>query len=213
MRDELRRMAMFGSGVVELTRYRAEQMVKGLVSSGDLSPSGAPAMVSELVERSRQTRRELTNFVRDEIKNQIEGLGLASKREVERLERRIARLEDNLKKMRESATSTRSLERRVDKLETASKASPARPSTGTPVGSAPETKPKSTAKKTAAKKTAAKKTAAKKTAAKKTATKKTAAKKTTERATSREPGGRSTTTPTSQAVTDAPAPGAPTEEG
>lgn len=184
MRDELRRMAMFGSGVVELTRYRAEQMVKGLVSSGDISPSGAPAMVQELIERSRQTRKEMTKFVRDEIKNQIEGLGLASKREVERLERRIARLEDNLKKAREDASAGRSLERRVEKLETASKSTP-RPSTGTPVGNQPGTKPKSTVKKTTAKKTTAKSTRT-------TATKKE---------------------PTSQAVTDAPAPGAPTEAG
>jgi polyhydroxyalkanoate synthesis regulator phasin len=173
-------MAMFGSGVVELTRYRAEQMVKGLVSSGDLSPSGAPAMVQDLIERSRQTRKEMTKFVRDEIKNQIEGLGLASKREVERLERRIARLEDNLKKMRDDASSGRSLERRLEKLETSTRSS-ARPSTGTPVGSEPETKPKSTAKKTT-----------KSTAKKST---KTTAKK----------------GPTSQAVTDAPAPGAPTD--
>ena len=185
MRDELRRMAMFGSGVVELTRYRAEQMVKGLVSSGDLSPSGAPAMVSELVERSRQTRRELTKFVRDEIKNQIEGLGLASKREVDRLERRIGRLEDNLKKAREDASTTRSLERRVDKLESAAKKASERPSTGKPVGDDPGTKPKSTA--------------TKKTTAKKAPPKKSSAKK--------------TTTSTSQAVTDAPAPGAPTEAG
>lgn len=194
MRDELRRMAMFGSGVVELTRYRAEQMVKGFVSSGDLSPAGAPAMVQELVERSRQMRKELSGFVREEIKNQIESLGLATKRDVERLERRVTRLEDNLKKVREDTSTVRSLVRRVDKLETAAEKAKleaaaekvkARPSTGTPVGDSPGTKPKSTAKKTTAKKTTAKKTTPKKTTAKKD------------------------TSRTSQDITDAPAPGAP----
>lgn len=170
MIDELRRMALFGSGVVELTRYRAEQMVKGLVKSGDLSPTGAPAMVQDLVERSKQTRKELTRFVRDEIKNQIEGLGLASKREIDRLERRVGRLEDNLKKVREDTSSIRSLDRRVEKIETtAAKASAGATSTGTPVGDQPGTKPKSTAKKTTAKKTTAKKTTAKTTAKKSTA--------------------------------------------
>ena len=134
-------MAMFGSGVVELTRYRAEHLVKGLVKSGDLSPGGAPAMVQEILERSRQTRKELTRFVRDEIKNQIEGLGLASQRELDRLERRITRLEDNLKKVREESSSVRSLDRRVDKLESAA----------TGPGK------KATAKKTIAKKPTAKK--------------------------------------------------------
>jgi polyhydroxyalkanoate synthesis regulator phasin len=152
-------MAMIGSGVVELTRNRAEQMVKGLVSSGDVSPSGAQAMVQDLVERSRQTRKELTRFVREEIKNQIEGLGLASTRELERIERRVSRLEDNLKKAREDVSSVRSLERRLEKLEASAskRATSSQPSTGTPVGDVPETKPKSTTtKKVTAKKTASK---------------------------------------------------------
>jgi polyhydroxyalkanoate synthesis regulator phasin len=153
VKDEIRRMAMFGSGVVELTRYRTEQMVKGLVSSGDLSPGGAHQLVQEILERSRQTSRDITKLIRDEIKNQIENLGLASKREIERLERRVARLENNLKKVREDTSSARSLDRRLDKLEAASTKASHRPSTGTPVGSEPGTKPKSTAKKsTAAKK-------------------------------------------------------------
>jgi polyhydroxyalkanoate synthesis regulator phasin len=153
-------MAMFGSGVVELTRYRAEQMVKGLVKTGDISPGGAQAMVQDLLERSKQTRKELTRFVREEIKNQIEGLGLATKRDVERLERRVTRLEDNIKKTREDASAVRALERRIDKLERASRTSGR--STGTPVGDSPGTKPKSTTKKSAAKK-ATKKVTAKQT--------------------------------------------------
>lgn len=150
MIDELRRMAMFGSGVVELTRYRAEQMVKSLVRSGDVAPSGAQAMVQDLLERSKQTRRELTRFVREEIKNQIEGLGLATKRDVERLERRVKRLEDNLKKVREDSSGTRGIERRIEKLERSS----ASPSTV----DSPGTKPKSTTKKSSTRKVTAQKT-------------------------------------------------------
>jgi polyhydroxyalkanoate synthesis regulator phasin len=139
-------MAMFGSGVVELTRYRAEQMVKGFVKSGEVSPGGAQSMVSDLLERSRQTRKELTRFVREEIKNQIEGLGLASKRDVDRLERRVARLEDNLKKVREQARATRS-------------------SVATSGGDGPDAKPGSTAKKSTAKKSSPRKVSVKKTTA------------------------------------------------
>lgn len=79
MRDEMRRMALFGSGVAELTRHRAEQMAK------------------ELVERSRQNRSEILKLVRNEIQNQIAALGLATKRDFERLERRVTRLETGSK--------------------------------------------------------------------------------------------------------------------
>ena len=93
MRDELKRLALFTSGVVELTRNRAEAMVKDLVGSGDLGRDQASGVVKELLRRSAENRKELTRFVRSEIRNQIEGLGLATKRDVERLERRVARME------------------------------------------------------------------------------------------------------------------------
>ena len=93
MLDELRRVALFTSGVAELTRHQAEQIVKDFVSSGDVRRKQASSAARELVERSKQNRRELLRFVRSEIQNQIEGLGLATKRDLERLERRVARLE------------------------------------------------------------------------------------------------------------------------
>jgi polyhydroxyalkanoate synthesis regulator phasin len=74
-------MALFGSGVAELTRHRAEQLAR------------------ELVERSKQNRGELLNLVRGEIQNQMKSLGVAGKRDVERLERRVTRLETQLKEL------------------------------------------------------------------------------------------------------------------
>jgi polyhydroxyalkanoate synthesis regulator phasin len=94
VRDEIRRMALFTSGVVELTRNRAEAIVRDLIKSGDLQGGQASQAVRDLMERSRQNRDEILNLIRSEMRNQIEHVGLASKRDVERLERRIARLED-----------------------------------------------------------------------------------------------------------------------
>lgn len=102
MRDEIRRMALVTSGIVELTRNRAENIVRDLISSGDVSGGQAGQVVKELMERSRQNRREIMNLVRSEIRGQIEALGVATKRDIDRLERRVARLED-----RPSAPATR----------------------------------------------------------------------------------------------------------
>ena len=84
MRDDLRRMALFGSGVAELTRHRAEQLAR------------------ELLDKSKANRDELLKLIRGEIQNQIGGLGVPSKREIERLERRVLRLETQLKELRAS---------------------------------------------------------------------------------------------------------------
>lgn len=81
MRDEVRRAALFGSGVAELTRNRAEQLAR------------------DLLERSKQNRDEILRLIRAEIQAQIANLGVPSKRDVERLERRVARLETQLKEV------------------------------------------------------------------------------------------------------------------
>ena len=86
VRDEVRRMAMFGSGVAELTRHRAEQLAR------------------ELVERSKQNRDELMKLIRTEIQNQVANLGVPSKRDVQRLERRVTRLEAQLKDVARTST-------------------------------------------------------------------------------------------------------------
>lgn len=87
MRDDLRRVALFGSGVAELTRHRAEQLAR------------------DLMEKSKANRDELLKLIRGEIQNQIAAVGVASKRDVERLERRVLRLETQLKELREAERS------------------------------------------------------------------------------------------------------------
>ena len=115
MFDELRRMALFGSGIAELTRYRAEQMVKDLVRAGDLRREQAQGAVKEMLEMARSNRKELLGLVRAEIKDQVAGLGFASARDAERLERRVARLEDDVRKLRSEA---RDRERDIESLKT-----------------------------------------------------------------------------------------------
>jgi polyhydroxyalkanoate synthesis regulator phasin len=106
--DELRRVALFTSGVAELTRHRAEQIVKDLVQRGDVRREQASAAVREIMDASRQSRQELIRFVRGEIQAQVANLGLASKRDLERLERRIVRLESQGKMAAKRSTAKKS---------------------------------------------------------------------------------------------------------
>lgn len=95
MLEEMRRLALFTSGVAELTRHRAEQIVKTMMS--DSSGAGASAMVRQLVETSRHNRQEFLRLIGAEIRDQVESLGLATARDLERLERRVERLEERVR--------------------------------------------------------------------------------------------------------------------
>jgi cell division protein FtsB len=99
-------MALFGSGVAELTRHRAEQLAR------------------DLVERSKQNRDELLKLIRGEIQNQIQALGVATKRDLERLERRVTRLEGQIKDLKEKqATPKRAPARKSAAKKPAAKTS------------------------------------------------------------------------------------------
>lgn len=106
MLDEFRRLALFTSGVAELTKHRAEQLVRDLVSSGDVRRDQASGLVKTVLELGKQNRQELGRLIRSEIRNQITSLGVATERDVERLERRVGRLEERAKSSSKSSTSS-----------------------------------------------------------------------------------------------------------
>ena len=97
MLDEFRRLALFTSGVVELTRNRAEQLVRDMVKSGEVRKDQASTLVKTALDLSKVNHKEILEVMRAEISNQVARAGFVSKRDVERLERRVARLEAGAK--------------------------------------------------------------------------------------------------------------------
>jgi polyhydroxyalkanoate synthesis regulator phasin len=84
---------MFASGIGDLTRNRAEQIAKELVKSGDVRREQAAEWAKMLFDASRENRHEITRFVRSEIQNQVQALGLATSTDLERIEHRLDRIE------------------------------------------------------------------------------------------------------------------------
>jgi len=145
-----------GANFTELTQRRAEAIVKDLVKTGEVQAEQAQQAVQDLVDRSRRSTEKFLELVRHEVRAQIASLGLVSKKELARLEKRI----DSLK--------PKPAAKKAPAKKTAAKKAPAK--------KAPAKK--AVAKKAPAKKTAAKKAPAKKAPAKKAVAKKAPAKKT-----------------------------------
>ena len=78
--------------VGEMTRAQAQRVARQLVKEGQLAEERARAYVDELIDRSRQRADELRTLVRREVEAQLAGLGLATKADVAKLERTIAKL-------------------------------------------------------------------------------------------------------------------------
>jgi polyhydroxyalkanoate synthesis regulator phasin len=157
--DLLKRLLDAGMTFAAMTQARAEDLVRDLVRAGEVQAEQAQTVIDELVDRSRRNSERLIDAVRAEIRQQMTSLGLATKNDVERLERRMA----DVSPARGSRKAT-------------SRKAPARKATKTTKAAA-----KSGARKAGAKKAGARKSGAKKTGAKKAtkATKSTRASRTT----------------------------------
>src|SRR4051795_8499957 len=87
-----------GRAWTQMTRKQAETVVKDLVKRGELQQERAKKAVDELLDRSRKNAEELSKIVRKEIQSQISALGIATKDDLARLERKLSKASSTTKK-------------------------------------------------------------------------------------------------------------------
>lgn len=81
------------SGLTNVTRKRAEQVVRSLVKQGEIAADRTEKAVDELLSRSESNRKAVASIVRSETERAVGRLGLARQKDVEKLERKIDKLE------------------------------------------------------------------------------------------------------------------------
>ena len=89
----LRRYLDAGIAFTQMTRARAEAIVKDLVKTGEVQRDQAQKNVDDLVDRSRKNTEQLLEIIRTEIRNQFQSLGLATQDDVRRIEKRLDAVE------------------------------------------------------------------------------------------------------------------------
>jgi polyhydroxyalkanoate synthesis regulator phasin len=108
-----------GMNFTELRRSQARQIVADLVAQGQLARDQATSTVDEMLDLSRRRREDLRSLVQNEIQRQVRALGIATRDDLDRLERKIAAKSAPPK--RAAATSA------VAKKTTAKKVAPVSP--------------------------------------------------------------------------------------
>ncbi len=93
MNEALTRYVEAATGITQITRNRAERLVKTLIEQGELAARNPQELVANLLERSQDNREALVALVRSETRRAVRAMGLATREEMERLERRLQRLE------------------------------------------------------------------------------------------------------------------------
>jgi len=103
VRDAIKRYVEAAQSLTEVPRERAEQIARTLAGSGLIDAGQIRGAASDIVGRSRENRRKLTDLVAREIRRQVSRIGFASKEEVERLRQRVQALEISERRIRQAS--------------------------------------------------------------------------------------------------------------
>src|ERR1700688_228122 len=144
--DGLRRYVEAATALTQITRSRAEELVRELIKTGELERHRAQDWVEDLVKASRDRSEALVGTVRGEVRQQLRELGFTN---VDDLAKKVADV------MARSSAAGRRATHRPGKRAGTKKAAPKKASAGK----------KSAPKATGSKKPAVKKAGAKKTSA------------------------------------------------
>jgi polyhydroxyalkanoate synthesis regulator phasin len=87
---DLTKLIETGMNFTEMRRSQARQIVSELVAQGQLARDQATSTVDEMLELSRRRREDLRSFVQSEIQRQVRALGIATREDLDRLERKIS---------------------------------------------------------------------------------------------------------------------------
>jgi polyhydroxyalkanoate synthesis regulator phasin len=87
--DAIRKYLEAGMAFTQTTRAKAEEVVSNLVRSGELQTEQTQQQVQELMERSRENTDRVVKAVRGEVMSQLSTLGLATKADLAKLERKV----------------------------------------------------------------------------------------------------------------------------
>ena len=79
-----------GMQFTELRRAQARKIAQDLVAQGHIARDQVASTADQLVDLSRRRTEELSKIVRQEVQRQLGALGLATKDDIERIERRVA---------------------------------------------------------------------------------------------------------------------------
>jgi polyhydroxyalkanoate synthesis regulator phasin len=148
--DLFKRTVEAGTSFLDMSRERAEAVVKEWVEAGDLRKGKAQQAIDDVLARSRKVSEELRDLIRREIREQLGGMGVATADDIARLEAKI----DELKPA--PAPPPAPAVKQAKKAAKAAKAAKA-PSgrKGAPIGKSGTTGPSTRARKGAAAKPAA----------------------------------------------------------
>lgn len=93
MSDILRKIGLFGIGVVAMTTEKIEEITQELVEIGEMNREEGKKFVAEVLQEKDKKLKEVGDLISQKVKETIDKSGLATKNDIEGVNERLDRLE------------------------------------------------------------------------------------------------------------------------
>ncbi|MGP8322000.1 MAG: phasin family protein [Methanosarcinaceae archaeon] len=101
MIEIIRKLGLLGIGAWALTEEKVNEISKELVEKGEINKEEGKKFVRELIDEQKKQKNEIENKISEKVKETFGKAEMETKNEISRLERKIDKLEEAIKKLTE----------------------------------------------------------------------------------------------------------------
>ncbi|PKM42663.1 MAG: polyhydroxyalkanoate synthesis regulator [Firmicutes bacterium HGW-Firmicutes-8] len=93
MKEFIKRSLFLGIGLVAASREQVEKIVDDMVKKGEISSTESKELLNDLISKGEDEQKRLSNMVKDQIREVLDDLNIATKEDINKLEKRLETLE------------------------------------------------------------------------------------------------------------------------
>ena len=98
MIETIRKLGLFGIGAWALTEEKINEIAKELVDKGEINKEEGKKFVRELIDEQKKQKEEIEKRISEKVKETFGKAKTETKEDIERLERKIDKLEEAIDK-------------------------------------------------------------------------------------------------------------------
>ncbi len=99
MSDMLRKMGLFGIGVLSLTQEKIEEFTQEMVKKGEMSKDEGKKFVKDVLSEKEKQLKDMEEKINERVKENLKQSGIVMKSDIETLEKKIEKLEKTIQSM------------------------------------------------------------------------------------------------------------------
>ncbi len=99
MSDMLKKMGLFGIGVLSLTQEKIEEFTQEMVKKGEMSKDEGKKFVKDVLSEKENQLKDMEEKINERVREHIKKSGVVMKSDIETLERKIEKLEKTVQSM------------------------------------------------------------------------------------------------------------------